>query len=38
MKKFRDMSEGTQALVVSVSMGVIALTVGLAIKLLYHLL
>jgi hypothetical protein len=38
MKKFRDMSEGTQGLVVSVSMGVIALAVGLAVKLLYQML
>ena len=38
MKKFREMSEGTQGLVVSLSMGVVALAVGLAIKLLYQLL
>ena len=38
MKKFTDMSEGTQGLVVSLSIGVIALAVGLAVKLLYQLL
>jgi hypothetical protein len=38
MKKFRDMSEGTQGLVVSLSLGVVALAVALAVNFLYRLL
>lgn len=36
MKRFRHLSEGTQGLVVSVSLGVIALAVAMGIKLLYE--
>ena len=35
MKKFRDLSEGTQGLVVSLSLGAVALAIALAIKFLY---
>jgi hypothetical protein len=38
MKKFRDMSEGTQGLVVSLSLGAVALAVALAVNFLYRLL
>lgn len=38
MKKFRHLNEGTQGLVVSLSLGVVALAVALAIKFLYGLL
>lgn len=38
MKKFRHMSEGTQGLVVSLSLGVVAFAVASAIKFLYRLL
>jgi hypothetical protein len=38
MKKFSQMSDGAQSLVVTLSMGVIAFAVAFAIKLLYHLL
>lgn len=38
MKKFNQLSEGTQGLVVSLSMGVIVLAVAVAIKILYRLL
>ena len=35
MKKFRDLSEGTQGLVVSLSLGAVALAIALTIKFLY---
>jgi hypothetical protein len=38
MKKLRNMSDTTQSLVVTLSMGVVAFTVAFAIKLLYNLL
>jgi hypothetical protein len=38
MKRFRHLSEGTQGLVVSAFLGVIALAVALGIKLLYEML
>jgi hypothetical protein len=38
MKKFSRLSEGAQGLIVSVSLGVVAFTVAIAIKLLYQML
>jgi hypothetical protein len=38
MKKLRNMSDRTQSLVVSLSLGAVAFTVAFAIKLLYNLL
>jgi hypothetical protein len=38
MKKFRHMSEGTQSLIVSLSLGAVAFGIAFAIKFLYRLL
>jgi hypothetical protein len=38
MRKIREMSEGAQGLIVSLSLGVVAIAVAWGIKLLYDLL
>jgi hypothetical protein len=38
MRKFRDLSEGTQGLVVSLSLGLVVLAIALVVRFLYAVL